>query len=427
MRRNSLAVLSLVSLSLGALAPVWPADAAGSKTEQSNPEQKVGQRIQVRPADLPAPYATEGVGNVSEEVARPAGANLTVPKGFTVSIFATGLSRARNLAVAPNGDVFLARQATPGEITLLRDSKGTGQADQIITFAGGFDRPYGIEFHDGYLWVGDIKAVWKIPYREGDTKPAGDRIQVTPDGALGQPKGHPTRSLEFAPDGKSFFVGIGSMSNIAEDPQPHATVTEFNMDGTVKRVYASGTRNPVGLQFYPGSDDLYAVVNERDGLGDGLVPDYFTRLQPGGFYGWPYSYIGSHPQPDFADKRPDLVAKAIVPDLLFDAHSAPLGLLFYTGHQFPADYQGGAFVTLHGSWNKAKPTGYKIVYIPFTHGRPAGHYVNFATGFWLPGTNPAQVWGRPVGLAMAHDGSLLVADDVGGTVWRISYHAKGKS
>ncbi|MGH6954896.1 MAG: PQQ-dependent sugar dehydrogenase, partial [Alphaproteobacteria bacterium] len=195
----------------------------------------------------------------------------------------------------------------------------------------------------------------------------------------------------------------------------------FDGGGGGQRTFASGLRNPVGIAFHPESRDLYVVVNERDGLGDGLVPDYLTRLEDGGFYGWPYSYIGSNPQPGFADRRPDLVARAIVPDLLFRAHSAPLGLAFYDGAQFPPEYRGDAFVALHGSWNAGRPTGYAVVRVPFKSGRPLGHYETFMTGFWIKGTDTAVVRGRPVGLAVAADGSLLVADDYAGVVWRVSY------
>jgi glucose/arabinose dehydrogenase len=188
--------------------------------------------------------------------------------------------------------------------------------------------------------------------------------------------------------------------------------------------FGTGLRNPVGITFYPGTDDLYVVVNERDGEGDELVPDYMTRVQQGDFYGWPYAYLGQHEEPSLKGKHPELVAKAKVPDVLFRSHSAPLGLLFYTGNQFPAQYRGGAFVAHHGSWNASNPRGYKIVYVPFQNGRPVGGYDNFALGFWTAGNAPAGVMGRPVGLAQAKDGSLLVADDVGNAVWRISYSAR---
>jgi glucose/arabinose dehydrogenase len=260
-----------------------------------------------------------------------------------------------------------------------------------------------------------------VPYAEGMDKATTRPQRITPAGAFGSGGGHATRNIAFSPDGKKLYVAIGSASNVAEDPAPRATIQEFAADGSGQRTFASGLRNPVGIAFYPGSDDLYTVVNERDGLGDGLVPDYLTRVKEGGFYGWPYSYIGSHPQPGYADKRPDLVKSAIVPDLLFQAHSAPLGLAFYTARQFPEKYRGGAFVGLHGSWNAGVPRGYTVAFVPFDGGRPASHYEIFMSGFWVDGDSTARVIGRPVGTAIAKDGSLLVADDVANVIWRVSY------
>ncbi len=354
---------------------------------------------------------------------RPPDAGLRVPEDFRANLFADKLSHARWLAVAPNGDVFLAEPGL-GIITLLRDANGSGQATLRATFAGGFEEPHGIAFRPGYIYIADIRAVWRIPYTDGDETAHGLPERVTPPEALGDGGGHWTRNIAFAPDGQHFYVSIGSSSNVAEDPEPRATVRVFNSDGSGGRTFASGLRNPVGIAIEPGTNDLFAVVNERDGLGDGLVPDYLTHLQDGGFYGWPYSYLGQHPQPRLAERRPDLVKRAIVPDLLFRSHSAPLGLVFYTGTQFPKEYQGDAFVALHGSWNSAKPTGYMVVRVPFRDGRPAGYSETFASGFWVAGETRAEVWGRPVGLAIAKDGSLLIADDVGNTVWRVSFTGK---
>ncbi|MDB5405883.1 MAG: sorbosone dehydrogenase [Rhodospirillales bacterium] len=381
-----------------------------------------GQRVDIGIADLPPPYATASVSNSPDVVDRPAEAALQVPQGFVATLFADRLGNARNLAVAPNGDVFLVGSAE-GRILVLRDD-GKGRALRPEVFADGLDAPSGIAFQDGALYIADLRAVWRYPYRAGDVRPSGAATQVTPPGALGSPNGHDTRNLAFAPDGKSFFVAVGSRGNVDEEAPPRATVTAFRADGSGGQVFASGLRNPVGIGFRPGSTDLYVAVNERDGLGDGLVPDFFTRLQQGGFYGWPYSYIGQHPEPRLHGKHPELVAKAIVPDVLFRSHSAPLGLAFYEGRQFPADYHGDAFVTLHGSWNASVPTGYEIVRIKFRDGRPAGGYEIFATGFRVGGDTTARVWGRPVGIVVARDGSLLVADDTGGTVWRISYTEK---
>lgn len=411
MRRLIAAGLAL-GMAAGMIAP--------DRVSAQQPEKILpGQKFQVSPRDLPPPNATPAVANPPVEVARPGTALPEVPPGFTATLFAENLTDARWLAVAPNGDLFLA-ESKPGKITLLRDGDGDGKADQRVTFADGFKRPHGMAFHDGAFYVADTRAVWRIPYEPGQTR-AGERVQVTPDGALGDGGGHSSRILAFSPQGDRFYVAIGSRSNIGVEPEPRATIKEFRSDGSGGRIFASGLRNPVGLAFQPGSGTLYTVVNERDGLGDGLVPDYLTHVEEGGFYGWPYSYIGANPQPGYEDKRPDLVSRTIVPDLLFQSHSAPLGLIFYSGSQFPAEYRGDAFVALHGSWNSGKPTGYMVVRVPFRDGRPAGGYEAFVTGFRIGGTDRARVWGRPVGLAVAQDGALLIADDVGETVWRISY------
>jgi glucose/arabinose dehydrogenase len=379
-----------------------------------------GTRFEVRLQDLPAPFASPSVSNPPAIVAPPEDAEPRVPEGFRVNVFADGLENARWLTVAPNGDVFLAEPAA-GRVTVLRDGNGDGVADEVRTFADGFDLPHGLAVRPGYLYVADVERVWRIPYEAGRLDPAGPKEAVTEPGALGTGRGHFTRNIAFSPDGSRFFVAIGSAHNIAEELPPRASVQEFDADGRHIGSYAEGLRNPVGIAFYPGTSDLYVVVNERDTLGDGLVPDYLTHLEMGGFYGWPYSYLGSNPQPGFADKRPDLVRAAIPPDLLFRAHSAPLGLVFYDGAQFPPQYRGDAFVALHGSWNSSKPQGYMVVRVPFKDRRPAGSYEAFMTGFWAEGEKRASVWGRPVGLAVAADGSLLVADDAAGKIWRVSY------
>ena len=378
-----------------------------------------GQKFNVLPKDMPVPNATPAVANPPQNIPWPAGAVPKAPPGFTVSVFATGLFQPRWMEVAPNGDVFLA-QPDEGKISLLHD-EGGGKI-LITTYTKGFDGPHGLALHAGYLYFGDRKAVWRVRYRDGLRRAPSAPERVTKAPTLGRPGGHFTRDIVFDSKGK-LYVAIGSRDNLAEDPLPEATVEEVLPDGSLKP-YATGTRNPVGIAFYPGTDTLYVVVNERDGLGDGLVPDYLTRLEPGAFYGWPYAYIGNHPDPELGKKRPDLVAKAKVPDLLFQSHSAPLGLVFYEGGQFPRDYKGDAFVSLHGSWNSSKPTGYKVVRVHFQNGKPVGGYENFLTGFWDGKSNPARVWGRPVGLAVAKDGSLLVADDVAKVVWRVSYTAK---
>ena len=378
-----------------------------------------GDEISVRLGDLPAPHATPSAANPPRVVPPPPGATLHVPPGFHAQLFAEGLTHARQLAVAPNGDVFVA-ESKAGQITLLRDSDGAGRADVVKTFAKGFNRPYGMAFQPGYLYVADVDAVWRIAYASGQTEAGGPPQRVTLPGALGDGAGHWTRNLAFSPDGQRFYVAIGSRGNLEEEAPPRATIQEFTVDGSRQRSFAAGLRNPVGMAFRPGTDELFSVVNERDGMGDDLVPDFMTRVQDGGFYGWPYSWLG-HPQDGFADRRPELVSRTRLPDLLLAAHSAPLGLVFYDGRQFPPEYRGSAFIALHGSWNARRPTGYVVVRVRFVNGRPDTAYQVFASGFRLNSGSPAEVWGRPAGLAVAADGSLLVADDAGQTVWRISY------
>jgi glucose/arabinose dehydrogenase len=378
-----------------------------------------GKHFQVTPADMPKPFATPAVENSSKTVPRPANAMPRVPKGFAISIFADRLSHPRWMAVAPNGDVFLS-EPDAGKISLLRDAKGTGHAT-VTTFATGFTKPHGLAFHDGALYVGDQDAVWKVAYTDGAMK-AGARTRITKQHDLGI-GGHFTRDIAFGPDG-SLYLGIGSTGNVdTTEPIFRAAVNKVEADGSLTQ-FATGTRNPVGLTFYPSTNNLWITVNERDGLGDQLVPDYFTHIVKGGFYGWPYAYIGHNVDPTVGSQRPDMVAKATVPDLLFQSHSAPLGVVFYEGAQFPSDYKGDAFVSLHGSWNNSKPTGYKVVRVHFANSMPVGGYDDFVTGFRVEGSNPAQVWGRPAGLAVAKDGALLIADDAGKRVWRVTYTGK---
>lgn len=374
-----------------------------------------GQKFLVKASDLPKPYATPAVANKNGVKARPAHVMPEAPRGFTVSVFAAGLTSARFLAVAPDGDVFLSERLG-NKITLLRDTRGAGVADQRFTFAEGLKNPSGVAVHDGYVYISDQQAIWRTPYVKGATK-AGKLERVTKAPDLRLTGMHGTRNFAFGPGG-ALFLEMGSHDNVSEY-QPGAKI--FQVKNGALADYASGIRNPVGVAVQPGTSNVYVAANERDGLGDKLAPDYFTSVQPGGFYGYPWSYTGKIPDPDLGAKRPDMVAKAITPDVLFPAHSAPTGLVFYTGDNFPADYKGDAFVSLHGSWNTAKPTGYKVVRIHFQNGKPVGGYENFLTGFWDGRENPFEVWGRPVGLAIAKDGSLLVADDLGNTVWKVTY------
>ena len=376
-----------------------------------------GQTFLLKPSDLPPPRATPAVANNNAVIVRPTGVMPQAPKGFKVSIFADHLSDARGLLSAPNGDLFVSERSA-GKITLLRASKAGAPADQRFTFASGLNKPQGMALKDGYFYFSDLMAVWRVAYTPGQTV-AGRPERVTIAADLRNSGMHATRDLAIAPDG-TVFVEMGSHDNVSEY-QPGAKVFKVDAKGDLVE-YASGIRNPVGIAFYPGTSDLFVAVNERDGLGDNLPPDYFTYVKPGGFYGYPWSYTGKNPDPDLGTKRPDMVSKAIVPEVLFPAHSAPTGLVFYTGNSFPSSYKGDGFVSLHGSWNTSQPHGYKVVRIPMKNGRAAGSYQNFLTGFWDgKSMNPPKAWGRPVGLAVAKDGSLLVADDVGQTVWKVTY------
>ena len=348
----------------------------------------------------------------------PPGVGLAVPDGFRVNIFAQGLSHARWLTVAADGTVFVA-ESRAGIVTMLRDLDGDGVAESRAVFISGLNVPHGLVAREGFLYVADVDGVWRFGYslmRDEPTRPAE---MVTAPGALGGTNGHVTRGLVFGPD--RFFVSVGSASNINIEAAPRATVQVFDNDGRNQATFATGLRNPVGIDFHPNTGELYVVVAERDGMGDELVPDFFTRIREGEFFGWPYAYIGANPQPGLGDLRPDLVAESREPDILFQAHSTPLGLTFYDGESFPPAYRGDAFVALRGSFNAAEPRGYMVVRVPFEDGRPKGYYEAFATGFWVSGEATADVVGRPVGLAVAPDGSLLVADDVGNRIWRISY------
>ena len=382
-------------------------------------DQEVGQVFRLDPADLPAPGVTASVANAAVVIERPSDATLRVPPGFVAGLFAEDLGHARSMVVAGNGDVLLA-QSRDDRVSLLRDTDGDGRADVVRTFLDDLAAPHGLAIRGGYLYVADLAGVWRVPYQPGDEAARAAPERVTAKGAFGGTRGHWTRNLAIAPDG-SLYVAIGSRFNVAEEKPPRATVQAFDADGGGQRTFAAGLRNPVGIAFHPETGELWVVVNERDGLGDGLVPDFLAGLAGGDFFGWPYAYIGGNPDPDYGAARPDLVAATKLPDVLFQSHSAPLGLVFYDGDGFPAEYRGDAFVALHGSWNAARPTGYKVVRVPFEAGRPMGGYENFAVGFWSSGEETAEVWGRPAGLAVGADGSLLVADDVGGTVWRIRW------
>jgi len=357
------------------------------------------------------------------------------------------LANPRRLLVLPNGDVLVAEQSA-GYLTLLRATTGSGRADFIERHVEDLNRPYELAWRDGYVLVADQDGIWQVPHQLGALRPGRTQQQkvdqvppeerkpvpgacgaqmITHQGVFGIVQGHQNRHLAIDPKTGALFVGVGSSGNLGFEPKPKASIQRFDADGSNQTTFASGMRNPTALAFHPQTGELYAVVQERDGLGDRAPSEYLTRVQEGGFYGWPYAYNGPHPQPGFASLAPEKVNATITPDLLFEAHSSVLDLVFYDADQFPSEYKGQAFVALKGSWNRSEPTGYKVVRVPFRDGRPEGYYENFATGFWASGERRAEVWGRPAALAIAKDGSLLVADDTGGTIWRISYEGADRA
>ena len=371
---------------------------------------------EVRVQDLPKPFASNDADNPPRIVPRPKGAELHVPPGFKVELWAEGLDRPRQMALSPSGEVFVA-EPRGNRISVYKDGK------RLDTFADNLDLPFGIAFHDDWLYVGNTGSVVRFAYKRGQTKASGkpEKIATLPGRGYNQ---HWTRNVIFSPDGKKMYVTVGSETNVDVETEPmRAAISEFNPDGSGRRIFASGTRNPVGLAFR--GNTLWAAVEERDELGDDSPPDYVTSIQPGGFYGWPYAYAGPNEDPRRKGERPDLVKKTLVPDVLVQAHSAVLGLMFYKGKMFPPEYQGDAFVAFHGSWNRTKRTGYSVVRIHFKDGKPAGGYDDFLTGFMLDPAKP-EVWGRPVGLVELPDGSLLVSDDGGYKIWRVSYQPSRK-
>ena len=383
--------------------------------------------IRISLASLPKPYATESASKSPEVVPIPENPTLRVPPGFTVNVFADGLDAPRWLALTPSGDV-LVTETKQNRIRLLR-TNGDGVVSIRKTFASaenGLDIPFGMAFANGSFFLGNTNAVLKFPYTKGQQQltGTGQRIAALTPGGYNQ---HWTRNVVASPDGKKLYVSIGSKSNDSEDPLPRASVQTMNFDGSNQQTFAFGLRNPVGLDFQPQTGQLYATINERDGLGDDLVPDYLTSVQPGGFYGWPYAYLSpKNLDPRHVENgespRPDLVARTRTPDVLFQAHSAALGLRFYNGKTFPEKYRHGAFVAFRGSWNRDRGTGYKIVFVPFdANGRPKGYYEDFLTGFLLDPAGPTT-WGRPVGLLVLPDGSLLFTEEVNNRIYRIQYH-----
>ncbi|MGY3211042.1 PQQ-dependent sugar dehydrogenase [Mucilaginibacter sp. HD30] len=428
------------------LCAVLAASAAACQNKQPNPAKALtvttrnGQKV-----NLPAPYQTKSTTLYSKVVGWGKNQTPVAPAAFKVEKFAGALNNPRNIYVAPNGDIFVAEANTEvsgikkvgaelngaagsqklsesgNRVILFRDVNGDGNADTRTVFLTGLNQPFGMLILNGWFYVANTDGLWRYPYKTGDTKitAAGKLITELPAGGYNN---HWTRNLLANANGTKIFISVGSGSNIAEhgleNEVSRAAILEINPDGSGKRVYAGGLRNPVGIAIQPGTSTLWAAVNERDELGDELVPDYLTSVKPGGFYGWPLAYFGPNADPSYkgpVDKA--LIARTIVPEVALGAHTASLGLAFYSGKKFPAKYNGGAFVGQHGSWNRSQLSGYKVVFVPFANGK-AGMPEDFLTGFIVK-SGEKEVHGRPVGVSVAKDGTLLVADDVGNCIWRV--------
>ncbi len=389
-----------------------------------------GVRRKITPNDLPDPNPRESVYNAPRIVARPGDAQLRVPAGFQIEQIAGGFRNPRFLLTAPNSDIFVT-ESHANEIKVLRNENGGIRTELFAN--SGLNDPFGVAFYPPgndpqFLYVANTNGVVRFPYRKGDLNARGPVQKLSAElsgGGLLPGGGHWTRDIVFAPDGSKMYVSIGSRSNNSDDSSEsdRARIFEFNPDGSGKKVFAWGIRNAVGIAFRPGTRELWMSTNERDELGEDLVPDYISHVEPGGFYGWPWFYIGNHQDPRHRGKHPELSAKSLVPDVLVQSHSATLNLCFYNGDQFPAEYHGDIFAAFHGSWNRTRRTDYKIVRVPFDResGKARGEVEDFATGFV---TANGDVWGRPVGIAVANDGSLLFSEDAHGTIWRVSYRGR---
>jgi glucose/arabinose dehydrogenase len=391
--------------------------------------EKPGTVRKITAKDLPQPYATESAENAAKLVARPDNVWPAAPAGFKVELYGSGLENPRTLRTAPNGDIFLA-ESDPGRIRVFRGLTSDGKPEQSAIFASGLKHPYGLAFYPPgpdpqWLYVGSTAEVVRFPYHNGDLKASGTAEHIAD---LPAPGGHWTRAVAFSQDGKKMFVAVGSASNV-DDPDTtpreknRADILVCDPANCQLSVYAYGIRNAGGgIAISPETGELWCSVNERDGLGDNLVPDYITHVQEGGFYGWPWWYMGGHQDPRHKGKHPELKDKVIVPDVLLQSHNASLEFTFYDGKQFPAEYKGDIFASEHGSWNKAVRVGYEVIRVPLhQRGDASGEYEDFLTGFVLPDGN---VWGRPVGVTVAPDGSILVSDDGSNSIWRVSYGGK---
>jgi len=374
---------------------------------------------------LPPPYATESKSNNSKVIGWPEGKTPKAPEGFTVTKFADGFENPRWTYIAPNKDIFVVEsgtRASKNQITVLRDKDNDGKFETREIFIKDLNKPFGMLVLKDFFYIANTDGLYRYPYKNNPLKleTQGTKILELPAGGYNN---HWTRNLLANADGSKIYVSVGSGSNVGENGMDkeirRAAILEINPDGTGEKIYASGLRNPVGMDWNPANKELWTAVNERDELGDDLVPDYITSVKKDGFYGWPYSYFGNIPDPRLKGERKDLVAKAIVPDVPVGAHTASLGLAFYNKDKFPAKYKNGAFVGQHGSWNRANISGYKVVFVPFANGKPSGKPEDFLTGF-ISDENKAEVYGRPVAVTVMNDGSLLVNDDSGNTIWKVT-------
>ena len=441
MRRNSLSVAAIAATYVAIALSVPPLHADGPPSTPvitgkaaftDYTQEKPGMRRKITIADLPEPYATEGVDNGASMVKRPDGAWPQAPAGFKVTRYADGLNKPRLIRTAPNGDLFVA-MSDSNEILVFRGMGHDGTYKQMEKFVDGLSQPFGIAFYPSgpnpkWVYIGNTDSVVRFPYQSGDMKARGpvEKLADLPGGGRLRGGGHWTRDIAFSQDGSKMFVSVGSHSNV-DDPDTHpeefhrADVLEFTPEGKFIKVYAYGIRNCVGETIHPVTGDLWCSTNERDMLGDNLVPDYITHIQEDGFYGWPWWYMGPHQDPRLKGTHPELQSKVIGPDVLLQPHFASLEMTFYEGSQLPAEYKGDAFAAEHGSWNKAKRAGYEVIRVPMHDNKATGEYEDFLTGFT---TADGHVWGRPVGVTVGADGSLFVTDDGSGSIWHVTYTGK---
>jgi glucose/arabinose dehydrogenase len=426
--RRGRSVIACASFALIASDRTSPNVLTGSAAFADYHSERPGMFRRITPADLPKPWATKSVGNYPAIVSRPAGAWPSAPPGFKVELYADGLRGPRLIRTAPNGDSFITESGA-GTIKILRGKSGLDKPERSSVFATGLHQPFGLAFYPPgddpqWLYIANTDSVVRFRYRNGDLTARAAAVIIVDK--LPASAGHWTRDLAFSLDGTRMFISVGSRSNVG-DPRlfpiedRRADILEYTPEGRFVKIYAWGIRNPAGIAVNPATGELWCSVNERDGLGDNLVPDYVTHVEDGGFYGWPWYYIGGHPDPRREGEHPELKSKAIIPDVLLTPHLASLELTFYNGTQFPREYSGDVFAAEHGSWNRSVRAGYEVIRIPLRDGRASGEYEDFLTGFV---SADGHVWGRPVGVAVGKDGSLLITDDASNSVWRVSYVGK---